>query len=84
MNEVLEERRFVVTWVTSRESLVDVALNVPVSVDIARVVGLDAASLNLLETPLRQVDVSSPKIAAKVYMLQTNCSGESADLPSVA
>ena len=53
MDKVLEEGRLVVTRVARRELLVGVAFNVPVGVDIAGVVLLDASGLDLLETPLR-------------------------------
>lgn len=69
MDEVLEEGRLVVTWVARGKLLVGVALNIPVSVDIAGVVRLGAGRLNLLETPLWQVDVASTKIAAKILVL---------------
>ena len=52
VDKVLEEGRLVVTGVASRKLLVDVALDVPVGVDIARVVLLDASGLDLLEAPL--------------------------------
>ena len=83
MNEVLEERRLVVARVASRELLVDVALDIPVGVDIARVVGLDAGSLNLLETPLRQIDVAGAKVAAKIHVLEPQSSSERSDLRAV-
>lgn len=41
-------------------ALIGVRLDIPVSVHIARLVLLDTGSLNLLETPLRQVDITSP------------------------
>jgi hypothetical protein len=77
MDEVLPEWRLVVTWVTGRKALVDMAFNVPVSVHITRVVCLDTGSLDLLETPLREVDVAGTKITSQVHVLQSNGSGES-------
>lgn len=68
VDEVLEERRLVVTRVARRELLVGVAFNVPVGVDIAGVVLLDASGLDLLETPLRQVDVASSEVATQVLV----------------
>jgi hypothetical protein len=53
VDKVLEERRLVVTRVARWKSLIGMALDIPMSVDIARAVLLDASSLNLLETPLR-------------------------------
>jgi hypothetical protein len=53
MDKVLEEGRLVVTRVAWRQFLVGVAFNVPMSVNIARVVLLDTGCLDLLETPLR-------------------------------
>ena len=68
VDEVLEERRLVVTRVARRELLVGMAFNVPVGVDIAGVVLLDASGLDLLETPLRQVDVASSEVATQVLV----------------
>ena len=68
VDEVLEERRLVVTRVARRELLVGVAFNVPVGVYIAGVVLLDASGLDLLETPLRQVDVASSEVATQVLV----------------
>jgi hypothetical protein len=64
--------------------LVDVRLNVPVGVGIARVVFLGAGHLDLLETPLRQVDVAGAQIAAHRRVLQTEARGQGADLAPVA
>jgi hypothetical protein len=57
--------------------LVPVRLDVPVSVDITRLVVLDTSSLNLLETPLRQVDIASTKVTSKVDVPQPegSCQG---------
>lgn len=40
-------------------SVVDMRFNVPVSVNIARPVLLDTGGLDLLETPLWEVDIAS-------------------------
>jgi hypothetical protein len=48
-----------------------VTLDVPVSVDIARSILLDTGSLNLLETPLWQIDVTSAEITTQILVLQT-------------
>jgi hypothetical protein len=77
MDEVLPEWRLVIARITSRQSLVDVAFNVPMSVHIARVVCLDTGSLNLLETPLRKVDVTGAKVTSKIYVLQSDGGGKS-------
>jgi hypothetical protein len=71
VDKVLEERRLVVTRVARWEPLVSVALDVPVSVNIARVVLLDTSSLDLLKAPLGQVNIASTEVAAQVLMLET-------------
>lgn len=69
MNEVLKERRLVVSWVAWWKSVIGVAFDVPVGVYIAGVVGLDAGSFNLLKSPLRQVDIAGTKITAEISVL---------------
>lgn len=64
--------------------LIPVGFHVPVSVDISGVVLRDASSLNLLETPLWQVDVAGAKIAAHGGVLQSECCGQGPDLGLVA
>lgn len=64
-------------------ALIDVRFDVPVSVYVSWVVLLDASRLNLLEPPLRKVDVASSKIAVQVNMLQTERCGQSTDARSV-
>lgn len=59
------------------------SLNIPVGVGIAGVVLLGAGNLDLLETPLRQVHVTSSEVASKNFMLETEGGGESADLAAV-
>lgn len=56
--------------------LVPVRLDVPMGVDIARPVLLDTSGLNLLETPLRQVDVASTEVAVKLGVLQAERSNQ--------
>lgn len=50
--------------------LVPMSFNVPVSEDVTRIIFLGAGHFNLLETPLRQVDVGSPEIATKRSMAE--------------
>lgn len=76
VDEILPERRLVVSRLTGWELLVDMALDVPVGVDVTRVVLLDASSLDLLEAPLRKVDIASSEIAAEILVLQSECSCE--------
>lgn len=84
VDEVTKERRFVGASVGSGKLLVPVGLDVPVSVDIARVVLLDTGGLNLLETPLRQVDVASAEVAVEVDVSETEGGSQSADLGVIA
>jgi hypothetical protein len=63
--------------------LVPVSLYVPMSVDVARIVLLDAGDFNLLETPLRQVDVSGSEVAPQDSMPETECRRQRSDLGSV-
>ena len=60
--------------------IIPVCLDVPVSVNVLGIVGLVTCDFNLLETPLRQVDIASAKIAAKNCVLQSKSSGQSSDL----
>jgi hypothetical protein len=84
VDKVTKERRFVGTGVGSRKLVVPVGLDVPVSVDIARVVFLDTCCFNLLETPLRKVDVTSAKIAVEIRVSEAESSSQGADLGEVA
>jgi hypothetical protein len=84
VDKVTKERRFVGTGVGGGKLVVPVGFDVPVSVDIARVVLLDTGSLDLLESPLRQVDVASTEVAVKIDVLETEGGGESAKLGVVA
>jgi hypothetical protein len=60
-----------------------VSLNVPVGVSVTGVVLLGASNLDLLETPLGEVDVASSEIAAKDLMLETESSGKGSDLAAI-
>jgi hypothetical protein len=51
------------------------SLDVPVSEGILRVVVLVASDLNLLETPLREVDITSSQVAAHDRVFETESSG---------
>lgn len=64
-------------------ALVGVRLDIPVSVHIARLVLLDTSGFNLLETPLRQVDITSPEVTTHGWVAQSECSGQSADLGTI-
>lgn len=44
--------------------LVNVTLNVPVGKSITRIVALVTGHLDLLETPLRQVDIACTQVAS--------------------
>ena len=63
---------------------VPVALNIPVGEDIPRLVLLDTSRFNLLETPLRQVDVASAEVAVEVDVSETEGGSQSADLGVIA
>lgn len=63
---------------------VRVGLDVPVGKGIPGVVGLVAGDLDLLKTPLRQVDIASTQVAAKHSMPEPHSSGQGADLAPVA
>lgn len=56
------------------------ALDVPVSVYVSRLVLLGTSDLNLLETPLRQIDVARSEVAAEIGVPQTERGGQSSDL----
>ena len=76
VDEILPEGRLVVSRLAGWELLVDMALDVPVGVDVTRVVLLDASSLDLLKAPLRKVDIASSEVAAEILVLQSECSCE--------
>ena len=56
--------------------LVDVCFDVPVRVRIPGIIILRAADLNLLEAPLRQVDVAGAEIASQNRVFQPECRRE--------
>lgn len=56
------------------------SFNVPVGEGILWVVVLGAGDLNLLETPLRQVDISGTQITPKRSMPESECGGQGSDL----
>jgi hypothetical protein len=56
---------------------VPVRLDVPVGVDITGLVLFHTSGLDLLKTPLRQVDVTSAEVASKVDVSQAEGSGQS-------
>ena len=58
-------------------------LDVPVSIDILGVVDFVTGDFNLLETPLRQINVTSTKIAAQTGMLESESSGQSSELAAI-
>lgn len=58
-------------------------LNVPLGKSILRVVLLGASNLDLLETPLWQVDIAGAKVAAQFGVLQSESGGQSPDLGAV-
>ena len=64
--------------------LIPVSFDVPVGVHILGVVLRHAGSLDLLETPLRQVDITGAEIASKGGMLESESSRQGPDLGSVA
>jgi hypothetical protein len=57
-----------------------VSLHVPVGEGILGVVGLGASDLNLLETPLRKVDIAGTQITSKRSVAKSECGGQSPDL----
>jgi hypothetical protein len=56
---------------------VPVRLDVPVGVDITGLVLFHTSGLDLLKTPLRQVDVTSAEVASKIDVSQAERSGQS-------
>lgn len=59
------------------------ALNVPMGVLVTWLVLLCASNLDLLETPLWQIDVASAEIASQIRVLQSDGAGQSADLAPI-
>jgi hypothetical protein len=64
--------------------LVPVSLDVPVGVRVTGVVLLRAGNFDLLETPLRQVLVTSTEVAAKSLVLKTESSSKGSDSAAIA
>ena len=58
-------------------------LNVPVGVNILGVIVFVTSDFDLLETPLRQVDVASSEVAAQDRVPKSESSCQSPDLRSV-
>lgn len=59
-------------------------LNIPMGMDVIRLIVLYASCFDLFETPLRQIDVASTEIASKSSMLKTESCREGANLGSVS
>ena len=59
-------------------------LDVPVGEGIPGVVALIASHLNLLKTPLRQVDITGTEVASERGMFQPESSGQGANFAPVA
>lgn len=59
-------------------------LDIPVSVHITGLVFLHTSGLNLLETPLRQVDISCAQVAAQHRVSQSECRRQGTNLGTVA
>lgn len=59
------------------------SLDIPVSVNILGVVGLITGDLNLLETPLWQVDIASTEIAAKNSVFKSEGCSQGSDLSAI-
>ncbi len=58
-------------------------LDVPVCVHVPRIVGLGTGNLDLLETPLREVDIAGSEVAPQGGVLQSEGRGQGPDLRSV-
>lgn len=56
-------------------SIVYMAFHVPVCIFVPWLILFHTGRLNLLETPLRQIDIASAKVTAKVNMFQPESSG---------
>lgn len=64
--------------------LIPVAFDVPVGEDIALASILCTSSFDLLETPLRQIDVTRTQVAAEISVSQSKGGRECADLGVIA
>lgn len=65
-------------------ALIGVRLDVPVSVHIARLVLLDAGRFDLLEAPLRQVDISGSQVAAQYGVPESESGRQGTNFGAVA
>ena len=63
---------------------VPMALDVPVRVFVIRVVGLHTGRFNLLETPLREIDIPGAEITAQDTVFQSECGSKSTKLTEFA
>lgn len=63
--------------------LIPMGLHVPMGISVTGVIVLGASNLNLSETPLWKVDITSTQITAKGLVLETESSGQSANLALV-
>ena len=63
---------------------IPVGLHVPVCVDVSGRVLFDTCHFNLLEAPLREIDITGPKIATKNGMLQTEWRRQGPNLRSIS
>ena len=77
--EVAQERRAVELHVARGQAVVPVRLDVPVRVDVARVVLLLAAHLDLLEAPLRQDRVRRAQVAARCLVAESQAGRQRVD-----
>ena len=84
MDEVFEERRTEGLNIGLGKLTVPVTLDVPVGVFVLGMVGLDTGSLDLLETPLRQVDIASPEVATQHSVSQTESACQSTELAELS
>ena len=76
VDKISEERGTESLCVSNWKPWVDVGLNVPVCISIARLVILSTSDLNLLETPLWEVNIPSAEIAPKNLIPQSEGCGE--------
>lgn len=60
------------------------AFDVPVSKNIPRVILFGASNLNLLEAPLRQIDISGSEVAAQGSVSQSESSSEGSEFAVVS
>lgn len=70
-------------WLSALTFVVEMSLHIPVSVSVTGVIVLGASNLNLTETPLRQVDITSSQVATQSLVLKTESGGKGANLALV-